>query len=151
MVPFLYFLIFAAVFLILAFVLTLQAMKGSKAAAGPARVAAAFRTRNRAILLFFLVLIILLPILEAMIPAVSEWIANLQYLVGDVVSVEPVLVYRPSTGTSSWVNIHWLDGTISWGFYLAILAGVFAGLVGGTLLAMRRYPVLRGVGVRDIV
>ena len=151
MIPFLYFLFFFVLLAVVAYALTVRAMGGPKAGAGPARVAASLRTRNRGILLFFLVLIVILPFLEAAIPAVGDAVEALQYAVGDVIEVEPVLVYRPSTGTSTWVNISWLSGSISWGFYLAILLGVLAGLVAGTVAAVRRYPILRGLGVRDVI
>ncbi len=151
MVPFLYFLFFFVILALIAFVLTVRVMGRSQAASGPARVARSLRNRNRGILLFFVVLMILMPILESAIPAVSDAIETLQYAVGDVIEVEPVMVYRPSTGTTTWVNIHWLSGTISWGFYLSILVGVLAGLIAGTMAAVRRYPVLRGIGVSDVI
>ena len=72
MIPFLYFLFFFVLLAVVAYALTVRAMGGPKAGAGPARVAASLRTRNRGILLFFLVLIVILPFLEAAIPAAQR-------------------------------------------------------------------------------
>ncbi len=139
MVPFLYFLLFFLLFAILAYVLTVVKMGGAFAAAGPARVGASLRGRNRVIVGFFLVVVVIVAVLEALIPDVSAAVEDLQYRVGDLVTSSPVMIYE--TG----------NGTVSWGLYLAVLIGVFGGLAVGTAAAARRYPVLRGLGLRDLV
>ncbi len=139
MVPFLAFLLFFLLFAILAYTLTVLKMKGAFVAAGPARVGASLRGRNRVITGAFLVVLVVVAVLEALIPDVSAAVEDLQYRVGDLVTSSPVMIYE--TG----------NGTISWGLYLAVLVGVFAGLAVGTVAAVRRYPVLRGLGLGDLV
>lgn len=139
MVPFLYFLLFFLLFAILAYVLTVVKMGGAFEAAGPARVGGSLRGRNRVITGAFLVVLVILAVLEALIPDVSAAMVDLQYRVGDLVTSSPVMIYE--TG----------NGTISWGLYLGVLLGVFGGLAVGTAAAVRRYPVLRGLGLRDII
>ena len=139
MVPFLYFLLFFLVLLGVAYGLTVRGMSGSLRAAGPARAAAAFRTRNRAILLFTVVVLVVTAVLEALIPDVSGAIEGLQYAVGDLVETDPALVYETA------------NGTVSWGLYLAILLGTLGGLAAGTTVAARRYPVLRGLTLGNVL
>ncbi len=139
MVPFLYFLLFFLLLLGVAFALTVVRMGGGLSGAGPARVGASLRGRNRAILLFFLVVVVVAAVLEALVPDVSLALENLQYAVGDLVESEPSLVYQTA------------NGSVSWGLYLGILLGAFGGLAAGTIAAARRYPILRGLGVGDVV
>ena len=139
MVPFLYFLLFFLLLFGVAYGLTVWRMGHGLSAAGPARVGAALKSRNRAILLFFVVVLVIIAVMEALIPDVSLALENLQYAVGDLVESEPALVYQTA------------NGSVSWGLHLGILFGVLGGLALGTLAAIRRYPVLRGLGVRDIV
>lgn len=139
MVPFLYFLLFFLLLFGAAYGLTVWRMNGGLSGAGPARVGAALKSRNRAILLFFVVVLVITAVMEALIPDVSLALENLQYAVGDLVESEPALVYDTD------------NGSVSWGLYLGILLGALGGLVAGTMTAARRYPVLRGLGPRDVV
>ena len=139
MVPLLTFLLFFLFLLGVAFALTVVAMGGRLAGAGPARVGAVLRGRNRAILLFFGVVLVITAVLEALIPDVSLAMENLQYAVGDLVASEPALIYVTASGS------------VSWGLYLAVLLGVFGGLAAGTIAAARRYPVLRGLGLSNVI
>ena len=139
MVPFLYFLLFFGLLFAAAYGITVWRMGRGLTGAGPARVGAALTSRNRAVLLFFAVVLVITAVMEALIPDVSLALENLQYAVGDVVASEPVLVYDTA------------NGSVSWGLYLGILLGALGGLVAGTMAAARRYPVLRGLGARDIV
>ena len=139
MIPALSFLFFFAVLFGLGYALTAMRMGGTGNADGPARVGAALRSRNRAVVLFFVVVLLILAVLEALITDVSEAIEDLQYRVGDMVSTDPMWIYE--TG----------NGTVSWGLYLAILVGALAGVVLGTFVATRRYPVLRGLTLRDMI
>ena len=139
MVPLLTFLLLFLLLFGVAFALTATAMGGRLAGAGPARVGAALRGRNRAVLLFFLVVLVVTAVLEALLPDVSLAMENLQYAVGDLVASEPALIYV--TGS----------GSVSWGLFLAVLLGALGGLAAGTVTAARRYPVLRGLGVGDVI
>ncbi len=139
MIPALSFLLFFLLLFGIGYGLTVRRMSGRGQADGPARIGAALRSRNRAVVLFFLVVLVILAVLEALVTDVSEAIEDLQYSVGDLVASDPVWIYE--TG----------NGTVSWGLYLAILIGAFAGVALGTYLATRRYPVLRGLGPGDVI
>jgi hypothetical protein len=139
MVPVLSFLLFFLVLAGIAYTLTTLRMGGRGAADGPARVGAALRARNRAVMLFFAVVLVVLAVLEALVTDVSVAMEDLQYSVGDLVNADPALIYE--TG----------NGSVSWGLYLAVLLGALGGLAVGTYVATRRYPVLRGLGVRDVI
>lgn len=139
MVPSLYFLLFFLVLAGVAYGLTVRGMGGPLLAAGPSRVGGAIRTRNRSVLLFTVVVLVVTAVLEALLPAVSEGVLGLQYAFGDLVDADPALVYETA------------NGTVSWGLYLAVLLGVLGGLAAGTMAAVRRYPILRGLGVRDVM
>ena len=139
MIPALSFLFFFVVLFGLGYALTAMRMGGRGQADGPARIGAALRARNRAVVLFFVVVLLILAVLEALVTDVSEAVEDLQYSVGDLVSSDPVWIYQ--TG----------NGTVSWGLYLAVLVGAFAGVALGTYVATRRYPVLRGLTLRDMI
>ena len=139
MVPFLFFLLFFAVLAGVTYGLTVARMGRAWAAAGPARVGAAVRGRNRAILVFTAVVLVVIAVLEALVADVSAAVENLQYRVGDAVAADPALIIE--TG----------NGSVSWGLYLGIVLGVLLGVMVGTFAATRRYPVLRALTVRDVI
>ncbi len=139
MIPALSFLLFFAVLFGLGYALTAVRMGGRGQADGPARIGAALRSRNRAVALFFVVVLLVMAVLEALVTDVSEAVEDLQYRVGDLVTADPVWIYE--TG----------NGTVSWGLYLAILVGAVAGVALGTYVATRRYPVLRGLTLGSVI
>lgn len=139
MIPGLSFLFFFVVLFGLGYALTVMRVGGTGKADGPARIGAALRSRNRAVVLFFVVVLLILAVLEALVTDVSEAVEDLQYRVGDLVSTDPMWIYE--TG----------NGTVSWGLYLAVLFGAFLGVALGTYVATRRYPVLRGLSFGDVI
>ncbi len=139
MIPFLFFLLFLLVWLAVAFALTTVGMNGAWSREEPAAVRRRLQLRNRLILLVVLLVLVLTAVMESLIPDVSTMIQDLQYSVGDATGADPVLVYETA------------NGTLSWGLYLAVLAGTFGGLLLGTFAAIRRYPILRGLSAGSLV
>ena len=139
MIPFIFFVLFLLVWMALAYVLTSSAMRGRLGASGPAAVGRSLRGRNRLILGVTLVILALLAIMEALLPAASNAVQNLQYGVADATGSDLVMVSNTA------------GGSLSWGLYLAILLGTFLGLLAGTLAAVRRFPILRGLSSGAVV
>lgn len=139
MTPFLFFALLLLVWLALAYALTSLAMGGRLGQAGPAAVGRSLQGRNRLILGVTFVVLALLAIMEAILPGASNMVQNVQYGVADVTGSDLVLF----TNTGS--------GSLSWGFYLAIFVGTLAGLLAGTLIAIRRFPILRGLTLWSLI
>ena len=128
------FLLFALVVCgALAFVLTDRGLKGPWRKDGPGPIAGRLRGRNRAVLGVVAVVLVVAAVLEALVYAMHEAMLDLQYLVGDAMATDPVMVWETARGG------------VSWGLYLGILLGAFLGLLAGTVVAARRYPILGGV------
>ena len=139
MVPALAFLLFFLLLAGIAAGLTVWRVGGRGAGDGPARIGSALRSRNRAVMLFFVVVLVVMAVLEALVTDVSIAMEDLQYRIGDMANADPALIYETA------------NGSVSWGLYLAVLLGALGGLAVGTYLATRRYPVLRGLGIRDVI
>ncbi len=139
MIPFLFLVLFLLVWMGLAYVLTSSAMTGRLGQAGPAAVGRSLQSRNRLILGVTLVILALMALMEALLPAASEAIQNLQYGVADATGSDLSLFYSTS------------NGSLSWGLYLAIFLGTLGGLIAGTLMAIRRFPILRGLTLGSII
>ena len=138
MIPFLFFLLFLLVWGAVSYLLTNRAMKTRWTRAQPAEVAAGLRRRNRGVLVATVAGLVIAALFEALIPAVSDAIFALQDNVAYALNTAPAWIARVGAGT------------VSWGFYLAILFGTLAGLVIGTLAAVKRYPILSGLSARDL-
>ena len=139
MIPLIFFVLFLLVWMGLAYVLTSSAMRRRLGKAGPAAVGRSLQSRNRLILGVTLVVLALLAIMEALLPAASNAVQNLQFAVGDATGSD--LVLFANTG----------GGSLSWGLYLAIFVGTLLGILFGTLMAIRRFPVLRGLTIGDLI
>jgi hypothetical protein len=133
MIPFLFLLFALLVCGALAFVLTDRGLKGPWRKDGPGPVAGRLRGRNRAVGGVVAAVLIVAAVLEALVYAMHEEMLDLQYLVGDALAADPVMVWETA------------NGGVSWGLYLGILLGVFLGLLAGTVAAARRYPIMGGV------
>ena len=133
MIPFVFFLLFALVWAGVTYAATTRAMSGPWQRDEPAAVARRLRARNRTVLVATLVAVVLVAAMEILIPAASDAVQDLQYGVGDATGSD--LALFTLTG----------NGSLSWGLYLAILLGTAAGLVGGTVAAVAKYPILRGI------
>ncbi len=105
----------------------------------PSAVGDRLRTGNRILLGVLLVVLLLLAVLEIFVPTVSYYVVESQYWVGDRLVQE--LTFHNGVGA----------GTISWGLYLALFLGLLLGNMMGQSLAMRRYPILRGLTFRSLL
>lgn len=139
MIPLLFFVLFLLVWTALAYVLTSSAVQGRLGQSGPAAVGRSLQGRNRLVLGVTLVILALLAIMEALLPAASNAVQNLQYAVGD------------ATGSDLVMFSNTAGGSLSWGLYLAVLLGTLLGLIAGTLAAIRRFPILRSLTLGSVI
>jgi hypothetical protein len=134
------FVCFAA-FATLAFVvtglLTARRLAGDWRKAAPAYVAEALARRNRALLIGFALLLCLTGLIEAL---VADFSFSLQGLQEDAFG----------RGLPAWALAPVGAGTISWLFYLSVLAGIGCGIIMGTLWSLRRHREFIGLSVRNI-
>lgn len=133
MIPFLFFLLFGLIWAGIAYLATTRAMRGPWQRDEPAVIGRRLQSRNRTVLVVTGVVIVLAAVMEWLVPGMSQAVQDLQYGVGDV------------TGSNLTMVSQSTNGSLSWGFYLAILLGTALGLIGGTAAAARKYPVLRGL------
>lgn len=139
MIPFAFFLFAFLLTGIIAFALLSWRMDRSWSREQPSVVSSRLRTGNRILALVALLLLVFLAVMEMLIPSVSYWVVESQYWVGDRLVQE--LTYNDEVGA----------GSLSWGLYLGILLGILGGNVAGQYLAIRRYPVLRGITLRSLI
>ena len=133
MIPILFFLLFALLWAGVAYGLTARAMNGPWQRDEPAVIGRRLRARNRTVLMVTLIVVVVLAAMETLVPGVSQAVQDVQFGVGD------------ATGSDLSMYGQTTNGSLSWGFYLAVLLGTAAGLVGGTAAAISKYPVLRGL------
>lgn len=139
MLLFLVFVVVTVLFLGVFYLLSNALVKRSQRE-GPATLANRMQKRNRLTLaITFLVLCIFALVEMIFYDFHSGVMLEMQYSVGDVVDAPPLGIV--SIGNSF----------VSLGLYLTILAAAFAGIVAGTLLATRRYPILKGIGFGQII
>jgi MFS superfamily sulfate permease-like transporter len=131
------FLAFFAVSTALAFVFTRRRLNSDLRRAGPKPIADALERRNRTLLLILVGMLAVLAFFEALVPGLAYAIQDLQDNVG--------------TGLPAWALFEVGNGSISWMLYLAVAAGVLAGLVAGTKQALNNFPELGGVGYLDVI
>lgn len=126
-----FFVLFFALFASVAYGLTARSMPEWERH-GPRHVRERTSARNRAVLLVTVVVVAVVAIMEAVVTPFSDAVQNAQFVVGETVGSDPLFV--ASTGS----------GTLSWGLYLVILAGVLLGLLVGTRAAAGRYAIMNG-------
>lgn len=105
--------------------------------AGPRPIASALRRRNRTLLIVLAGLLAVVALFEAIVPAIAYALQDLQE--------------NMSRSFPTWALVGVGNGSISWLLYLAVLSGVFAGLVFGTLRALRAFAELNGVRALNVV
>jgi len=132
------FLAFSAVTAAAAFLLTRGKLHRAWNRAGPKPIADALEKRNRILLLVVASILAVLAFFEAAVPRLAYEVQDLQSN-----ALEESL--------PGWVLFSVGNGSISWMLYLAMLGGIVAGLLGGTIGALRTDPDLRRVGVLDVI
>lgn len=132
MILLVYFFLTFVAFALIAFALTERGLRGPWQKQGPYHVAEQARRRNRIVLIVAAVVAAVSVLMEWFIVDYHERILDAQYGVGDAFGWDPLLIQETATGG------------VSWGLYLVLLLGVFAGLVAGTAFAARRYAIMRG-------
>jgi hypothetical protein len=131
------FLACVAVSTALAFVFTRRRLGSDLRRAGPKPIADAMERRNRTLLLVLVGVLAVLAFFEALVPGLAYAIQDLQDTVG--------------TGLPAWALVAVGGGSISWILYLAVVAGVLAGLLAGTKQALAAHPELGGVRYLDVI
>ena len=125
---------------LITFGLTTFSMSRSLSSAGPARVGAALRSRNRIIILIVILIHVSIALVEVFSVGYSDYFFRYQYGLGDMFNSNPDFFIETPSG-----------GTFTYGFYVPSFAGFLLGIAIGTVAAARRYPVLRGLGFNEVI
>jgi hypothetical protein len=132
------FLAFAAVSGMLAFFVTRMRLSSEWRRAGPKPIADALERRNRALLLVLGIILVVVAFFEAIVPTIAYAVQDIQ---ADTIG----------ESLPAWALLEVGNGSISWLLYLAVLAGITAGITFGTLRALRIFPELGAVGALDVI